>query len=418
MKLLMLGGSKAQAAGIILAQKMGHEVVVCDYIESSIGHQLANKSYLVSTFDHEGVLEVATNESIDGIMTYGTDQPVATASYVSTRLNLSSMISYETALCVTNKIYMKKRFDAFDISTVNYQIYKKGDKEGLKSLKTPLVVKPVDSQGQRGIYFLKEKDQVDHVFDQVISFSRTDTILVEEYYDHDELTVSGWVHDGKLHVLTITDRVTFTDKSRLGICLSHEFPSKYLTTYGVEIIELSNKIVSAFDIQNGPIYFQLLVGKEGILVNEVACRIGGAYESDFMESLTGFDILRTQILCDLGLEADFDMLDSYDVLKNDKHLSVQLFFIEPCTIKEMVSSQDIEGLEGVLGCGFNVKKGDTIDSIENATARGGYVIIEGENREQVDKRLDTLYSLLKVLDEGGNNRLIHTDYNEYRSRRF
>ncbi len=413
MKLLMLGGSKAQLAGITKAKELGHEVIVCDYLEQSIGHKIADKSYLVSTFDMEAVLKVAKAENINGVMTLGTDQPVLTSAYVSELLKLPTMLNYNTALCVTNKIHMKKTFNEHNINTVDYIVYRKGYNDAaLEELKGPIVVKPVDSQGQRGIFLLDESNLAIDYYNQVIEYSRTDEILVEQYYPHDEVTISGWVVNDITTVLTISDRVTFDNKEQIGICLSHEIPSIHMDRYGKELIDITKKIVKAFEIHNGPIYFQFLIGAKGIMVNEIACRIGGAFEASFMPVVTGFDILTAQINKELGLIADTDILKNFQVLNNDIHLSVQLFFVKSCKIAYIPKEKTVLSCEGVLECGFNIKIGDELGKIENATARGGYVIVTGKTREKLIKNIDELYKVLVVKDIDGNNHIIHTNYNK------
>ena len=157
--------------------------------------------------------------------------------------------------------------------------------------------------------------------------------LVEEYYENDEITVSGWVENDNTHVLTVTDRVTYDNYPSIGVCTAHDFPSKHFKSYAKEIIEITKNIVKSFKIHNGPIYFQMLIGKEGIKVNEIACRIGGAYEDEFIPHLTGIDILDMVIDYSLGENIDYTRLREYEVLNNNKKLSVQLLFAKPGTIK-------------------------------------------------------------------------------------
>ncbi len=163
-------------------------------------------------------------------------------------------------------------------------------------------------------------------FHQVIQYSREDTILVESYYKNDEITISGWVKKGQAKILTVTDRVTFEDDKHIGICTSHEFPSKHYERYRDEFVAITNRIVEVFEIKEGPIYFQLFVGDEGVKVNEIACRIGGAYEDEFIPFVTGVDLLKMVIEGTMGKTIDDEPLDTYHMDTNTQHLSVQLFF--------------------------------------------------------------------------------------------
>jgi len=413
MKLMCLGASKAQLSCIKKAKEMGIYVITCDYDKNAIGHTISDYSIYVSTFDYMNVVKAAKTYKIDGIMTMGTDQPVYTAAYVAEQLGLPTMISEETAFSVTNKVKMKQIFIESKIPTVDYRIYEKGiHEDDLDGLTFPVVVKPIDSQGQRGIFYLENKNAVIEHYEKVIKYSRDRRILVETFYEHDEITVSGWVHKDELKVLSITDRVTFKDKDQIGICLSHELPSKHMFTHNNKILKLSTQIVKAFQIHEGPVYFQLMLGEKGLYVNEIACRIGGAYEGSFIPQITGFDIVKAQIEKSLTQDkVDTKPLDSL-FLEKKVFLSVQLFFCKPCVIHYMPSEKEIMELDGVFEVGFNYKPGDCVQQIENATARIGYVIVEGSSKVELENRLIRLYETLMILDNLGTNQIIHRKINK------
>lgn len=404
MKLLILGGGSGQLSLIKKAKKMGYQLVVSDYYSDAPGKKIADFASESSTFDIKANIKTAKDYKVDGILTSGTDQPVYTAAVVSKELNLNQYISVETAKAVTNKKVMKNKFSAADIPTVKYKILGKNfSEQELKDFNKPFVVKPLDSQGQRGVFKLNSIAEIREKFNEVLSFSREEEILVEEYYDSDEITVSGWVVDGRSKLLTVTDRLNFEKDIHIGICSSHLFPSKHLKDYHSEIEKLSQKIVKKFKIKNGPLYFQFLIGQEGIKVNEIACRIGGAYEGDFMPKLTGVDILKMMVDLAAGQKVDKSALNNYYLEKNSKYLSSQLFFAGSGRIKKLSSETDILKLPGVLKAGLNYQQGDRISGIENATARAGYFIVMAANKKQLKRRVAAVYDELKIIDQQGKN---------------
>ena len=413
MRLLILGGGSGQLSLIKQANKLGHEIVVSDYYPDAPGKKLADFSSESSTFDVEANLKTARKYKVDGILTSGTDQPVYTAAQVAEKLNLNQYLSVKTAEAVTNKKVMKNKFSAAGIPTVKYKILPQCfAAEKLEDFKKPFVVKPLDSQGQRGVFKLDSIAQIREKFNEVLSFSREDQILVEEYYKSDEITVSGWVVDGSAEILTVTDRLRFEEDIHIGICSSHLFPSKYLRAYFNEIENLTQKIVSKFEIENGPLYFQFLIGDQGIKVNEIACRIGGAYEGDFMPELTGVDILKMMVQLAAGEEFDQTALKNYSLQDNQNHLSSQLFFAGPGEIKKITASSELLKIPGVLKAGFNYEAGDRIPEIENATARAGFFIVMAENKKQLQKRVTAVYNTLKIIDQNGKN-LVLREIGEY-----
>jgi biotin carboxylase len=413
--LMMLGASLAQLPGIRLAKAMGHRVVTCDDRPDSIGHREADAWAMASTFDSQAVLLAARTHRIDGIMTMGSDQPVLTAAQVAAALKLPGALDVETARSVTDKRFMKARFMALGLPTVPSVVLgrekaQQGCTDFLSGLVSPLVIKPVDSQGQRGIYVVDSPRMALDRLEDVLSFSRSDEILVEQYYPGDEVTVSAWIHAGQTTVLALTDRISFQDRDRLGVCLSHEWPSRHRDQWGPELVRLTKEITKGFDLPEGPFYGQFLIGDKGVLINEIACRIGGAFESQFIPRLTGFDLTATQIALALGQEPTRDQwaaLERCDVLADSRYLSVQLFFANPCTIARLTPLEAVRACPGVLDAGYHVKEGQTMPLIQDATARIGYCIVEAESKEQLELRLKALYNVLHVIDTAGENQIIH-----------
>lgn len=408
MRILILGASNSQINAILKAKQKGHNVVVSDYYEDSPGKAFCDYKEMTSTFDAEGNIEVALRYGVDGVMTMGTDQPVLTAARVAEKLNLPSFLDAATAKAVTNKRVMKRLFTEGCIPTAGYRFIREDFvPDDLLGLRFPVVVKPLDSQGQRGVYKLDSIDDIRRVFKDVLSFSREEEILVEEYYESSEITVSGWVLDDKVHILTVTDRVTYDNFPHIGVCTAHNFPSRHYKSHFNEIAKITERIVECFQIHNGPIYFQMLIGYEGIKVNEVACRIGGAYEDEFIPLLTGVDILDMVIDYSLGIEVDYTKLINYDIRKNDKTASVVMIFTRPGLVKYMGDMDEIKRLPGVVQAKFNVREGQRIGEIVNATQRAGYMIIEGGDENTLKENIDRAQSRLELYDEQGGNMIIN-----------
>ncbi|PKM86253.1 MAG: carboxylate--amine ligase, partial [Firmicutes bacterium HGW-Firmicutes-12] len=198
MKLLILGGGNAQLQAIKRAKEMGHSVIVSDYYPDAPGKKYADYKELESTFDVEKNIEIAKKYKVDGVMTLGTDQPVYTAASVAEVLGLPSFIDTQTALAVTNKRIMKQILMDNGIPVAPYRFIKEGfmDLE-LAGLNFPVVIKPLDSQGQRGIYKLNTIEDIRLHIKDTLSYSREDEIIVEEFYENKEITVSGWVDAGQ-----------------------------------------------------------------------------------------------------------------------------------------------------------------------------------------------------------------------------
>lgn len=403
-KVMMLGAGNCQLNAIKKINELGYISLASDNRMDSVGKKIADIKILADTFSYEETYNESLINNIDAIMTSGTDQPVLIVNQIAEKLNLPHFISSVTSKNVTNKKYMKKLFTENNIPTTSYVLCKRDfhDKE-LSLLKPPYVVKPVDSQGQRGIYKLNTIEEIRIHFDDVLLHSREDEILIEEYYENKEITVSGWIDEGNCKVLTVTDRVTFNSDSHIGVCVSHEYPSIHLNEYSCEIFNITEDICEAFNIEEGPIYFQYLVGKRGVLVNEIACRIGGAYEDTTIPMITGVDILSMNI--EGSISSNYDKSSLKDYIYNDKGTcsSTQLFFCNPGKISYLTPKEELLKHEFVMDMGYNFKLHETIPGIENASQRAGYIIITGKDEQDIKANIKTVFDELKILDDEANN---------------
>ncbi len=406
-RILVLGGGSSQITLLKHCRKMGLYTVLADISQSAPGREYCDCFEKVSTFDCAGSLEAASRNSVDAVATSGTDQPVYTSAFVAEKLGLPQFLSADQALSVTNKIMMKKILSSNSINTARYiLINKQTSPDEITQLNPPYVLKPADSQGQRGVMKLSAPPDVKNNLDYVLSFSRTDTALLEEYYDSDEITLSGWVSGSHLFILSITDRMTFENPPAIGICASHQYPSSYAFSHQQEIISLTENIIKAFGIENGPIYFQYLAGKNGIYVNEIACRIGGAYEDEFIPAATGIDITELLVRGSLGekiTDNDFPGLTRSLFSFTGEYFTILLLFAMPGTIKDLRFPSEYADGSGPFASKFLAGKGTVILPALNSTQRAGYALFRNTVIENLNKNVKSFLCNTVILDEKGKN---------------
>jgi len=403
MTLHMLGGGPAQLAAVKRAGEMGLDVLVSDFDKAAPAFRLSRYQSVASTFDSAAVASDARKYGADFLMTTGTDQPVLTAAIVSEELELPYFLSVAQARIVTNKKVMKEAFVRHGIPTARFAILKEDFSNGeLKELSFPLVIKPLDSQGQRGVMKVESPEEIRQNFASLLSFSREREILAEEYYPSDELTVNGWAVAGKPLVLMITDRVTVDNGPHIGVCISHRYPSLYHHRED-ELRDLVGKITSMIGLWEGPLYFQILAGEEGFKVNEIACRLGGAYEDEFIPPMTGFPLLDNMIEMTRGGETVLPSQTQVDKSLEGKFLSLQMFFASPGTLRRMEGIEELCSLPGVLNGRFLLAPGTKIFDRKNSTQRAGYFIVTGSSPGSVNRTIGEGYSRLRMEDEEGKS---------------
>ncbi|MCL1854548.1 MAG: ATP-grasp domain-containing protein [Clostridia bacterium] len=401
--LLILGGSHCQMNAFRMARRRGYRTVLFDYLSAPPAASLADRHIQVSTFDAEACLAEAQKLELSGVMTLGTDQPVYTAAYIAKRMGLPCLLDVNTAFTATNKACMKRIFTQAGIPTAQYRLT---DTAMLAQvdLKGPIVLKPTDSQGQKGVLLVKNLREAAALAPRTLSYSRQRLLLCETYYPSEEITVSAWVAAGRAHLLTVTDRRTFPHRRHIGVCAAHCFPSRAAREHTREVERLTQAVTDAFAIPAGPLYIQMLIGARGVLVNEMACRIGGAFEDVFIPKASGFDILSAVMEAALGREPP----PPASPVSHGCARELMLFAREG-TIAALTPPETLLSLPFVLDAGYYFTLGDRIPPFEHAGARLGYAVLWAENETDMSRYLAQFYDVFQVEDSTGRPMLLRRE---------
>ena len=408
---MLLGGSNAQLSAARRLKDMGHRVVLIDYLEDPPAKPICDIHVRASTFDVGACARAAREHRVDGVFTLGTDQPVFTAATVASALNLPSPISVETARKATDKRAMKEAFRRFSVPHAPYALLGPGDgPETLSRLAPPLVIKPVDSQGQRGVFRLDTPEEAVSRLPEALGFSRAGEALVESYYPSAEVTLSCFVWEGRAFVLALTDRQLVDDPVHLGVCKAHRYPSVHAARFS-EFQSLAEKTAEALGVSRGPLYIQMLVGAGGILVNEAACRIGGAFEDAFVPLVSGFDILDASLRLALGERPDVRALGKEP--EDGWQVSVQMLFCRPGVVARATPIGEVLRLPGAILAAYNYAAGSALPKMENAAARFGHCVLAARGNDMA-ALVGALYRTLRVEDAAGENLLLPGSYDSTR----
>ncbi len=414
MKILILGAGRNQVNAIKKAQEKGHTVIVSDYLPDSPGKKLADFCEMTSTYDIEGNIAVARKYQVDGVLTIGTDQPVLTVAKVAEALSLPQMISSATALMATHKINMKEAFLKNKVPTSSYLLIKREELENspellhkLNQLSFPVVIKPVDSQGQRGVFKIWQRDRnIIPFMQETFSHTRDDQIIVEEFSVGDEITISAWVEDYHPYIFIITDRPLLNVEPRLGIMTAHHFPSPYTFSHYAELQGLLEKAVAALDIASGPIYVQAIMTPARAEIVELACRIGGGHEEELIPLVTGMDPVDWLIDKSLGQPVNIDQLKNYDLLGNKVYAQTKFIMAYPGQVKTWGDLERVKKMPGVVNARFyNPRLKEIKEIVDSGTSRWGYIIVTGSNKNELDENVRNAYQNVEILDYDNNNLL-------------
>lgn len=385
-RLLIIGASVLQVPAIRKAKEMGLYVAVADYNPNAIGIPLADEYYNVSTIDEEGVYQAAKTFGADGIMTLATDMPMRSLAYACEKLGLVGL-AYESSIRATDKGEMIKTFEMAGVEHPWYQIVESGNKPKQGSYTFPLITKPTDNSGSRGVMLVHNEEELAEALNYSSENGRRGDVIMEEYMQGPEVSVEVMVKDGVAHVLQITDKLT-TGAPHF-VEMGHSQPSRLPEVTQEAISDLAKRAAMSVGIQNGPAHVEIIVTKNGPKMVELGARMGGDCITTHLVPLsTGIDMVGNTIRIALGEEADLER-------KIWKGSAIRYFNAPQGVIRQISGIEEAENIEGVQEITFVKHVGESVGDIGSSTDRVGFVIAQAETAE---KAVEVCESVLRTIN--------------------
>ena len=171
-KIMLLGGIHYLLPVIKAAHEQGYYVITADYLPDNIAHKYSDEFVNVSIVDKEAVLAEAQKRNINGIISFGVDPGVEAAAYVQEQMNLPSMGPYESVRILQNKDLFRAflRDNGFNVPEARGYASLEKALNDTEWLHFPMIVKPTDSAGSKGITRVDSIDQ----YEAAVRFDRRD----------------------------------------------------------------------------------------------------------------------------------------------------------------------------------------------------------------------------------------------------
>jgi biotin carboxylase len=381
-RLLVLGAGPAQLGLLQAARRRGLFVIALDRDPSAPGFEFADRRAVVSTEDEPAIGMLAAAEELDGVIAPGIDWPVAIAARLAARLGLPHPLSPETAGLAVSKQRQRDRLTEHAVPQPKWRVVT----EAPKDLELPVVVKPPDRQGQKGLTLVRERERLAAAVQAAVSASRSNVALVEELVEGPEVTVNAFSTGGVFHPLTVTDRITATDGAAFGVALAHVWPSEHDTAGAVAI---AGEAAAALGIENGPTYTQVVLGPAGPRVMELAARLGGGHDAELCHAALGIDLNGLALSAALG--------EALEVPRPEpRGGAVVRFLVAPLGSLESVTGiEEASAQEGILDARVYRRPGWVFTPLSRGADRAGFVLATGNSRDDALAKADRAAELIR-----------------------
>ncbi|WP_280667376.1 MULTISPECIES: ATP-grasp domain-containing protein [unclassified Kitasatospora] len=292
---------------LLAARRLGYGVVLLGRAVPEFAKPLVDEFRQVDTYDREASLaaarEIAKTYDLAGVANF-TEVDIQLVAAIAADLGLRGM-SDTAALRARNKYAMKEALRHLGGVLPRYARVTGLDelKAAIGEVGLPAVVKPTGASGSKGIFELRDPQDLAPAMEKLAAIARPDfdpvfrqfgaEFIVEEFLEGDELSVEGFVSAGETHVVTITDKVTSVP---YHLELSHRVPSALPAEAWAEITATTKDILAALEFDNCAFHLEAKWGAQGLRFIEIAARPAGDYiGSHLVPAATGVDYFENVI---------------------------------------------------------------------------------------------------------------------------
>lgn len=406
MKIMVLAGGNDQAALIReFREKFDQvEIILIDMAKDVVAAKYADRHIVESTMDIPKVKEIAIKEKVDYIMTACGDQPLLTMAVVSEELGLPCYLSKRQVLNLTNKMYMKRLMVENNIPTSRFKTFTSKDKLDTEGLTFPLVVKPVDSNGSKGVRKVNDMNELELYSKDAFRFTLSDTIIVEEFNEGIEISADFYVVNGKAEKVMWCQLNKYKVNDSTQVIYQSIIPPILTTEATRKLSEIANKIAKAYEVDNSPLLIQAMINGDDVKVIEFSARLGGGAKYKTIQNVTGFNVLRA------NLESMLGEIPKVSISDDGRCYSRCHLYVEGGVFKS------IEGIDELLKNGvideyvLTKPLGVEVGTPRSSSDRVASVFISATSKEELKMKIKNSIEQIKITNEKGEDILFRGMY--------
>ena len=395
-KLMLLGGMRYLVPVIEAAHKLGVYVITCDYLPNNIAHKYSDEYCNVSILEKDKVLEKAKELKIDGILSFACDPGVVTAAYVAEKMGLPSSGPYESVEILQNKGKFRKFLteNNFTVPVAKQYTDIETALNDTEMFNWPVIVKPTDSAGSKGVTKVEEKDKLKDAINYALKFSHSNEFIIEDFLEKvgDSSDCDSFSIDGKLKFVSFSAQKfdencenPYTPAAYTWPALISKIHQEELTNEIQRLLTLLNMKNSIYNIETR----ECTNGKAYIM--ECSPRGGGNRLAEMVRYMTGVDMITNIVKVALGMEPDD--INQQEIKDNWAEIilhSEKEGIFEKLWISDEISSNIVEN-------DLWIEEGTQVGGFSGANEAIGTMVLKFDSQKQMDEVLNNQEKYIKVI---------------------
>jgi biotin carboxylase len=395
---LFVGAGRHQRRAIEQARARGLDVAAVDRNGEAPGLVAADVAEVVDFTDVAGVVEVARRIGVDGVLTVSADRAVPVVAAVAEALGLPG-IGTDTAHLLTHKRAMRDALGAAGLPQPPYaSLRSSADIDAaVATVGFPAVLKPVDSGGQRAVFRIESRDELERDLDEAFAESPTNEAFLEQFVEGVELNGIVIARLGEPALVTLSDRLR-PPGIGFGVGWIHVYPPSIPPDQLRLAGQVAVESVRALGLRDAIAFPQLIASPDGrVSVVEVAARIPGGQMADLVRHAVGVDLVEVALLQALG---EF-VPDDVALPRFAQPLAIRFFTAQPGPlptgrVTRIGELDAVLASEGVVQADTYLQVGETIRPVRRDGDRRGYVVAIADTPEEALRRAEHAATQLHV----------------------
>lgn len=404
-KLLVISSDGSDLEFVKAAHEMGVSVVCCDRYsdwKKSPAKSVADGAWDIDYTDTAAVAMKCREEKIDGVIAgYGEDRVLA-ACRISNAIGTPFYASEEQIQFTRNKKLFKETCAQCGVSVPKEYCHKLPmSQDDLDKIKYPVIVKPADNGGRKGISVCYSSHQLSQAVQIAQEYSATGEIVVEEYLSGLELCAVYTIVDGEISLSCLNDKYVSQDGSEMAkLCDFVITPSRYYKTYLREVDPGIKRLLKHIGAENGVANFQFIAAGDGIKAFEMGYRING--NNDYTVIAKNNDINFMKMLIHHSLTGTMGDSLTKDNPAFKKKYCTYVVHANPGTVQKVEYSK-LRERQNIYDVFVWKKPGDVILATGTNAHKSGMIKFVAQDAEEVIDTINFIRENLIITDTNGQN---------------
>ena len=405
-RLLIVSSDGSDRALLKAARELGLYVICCDMYDAarSPTKAMADEAWDIDYSQTKLVAEKCLEAGVDGVIAAYAENRVEAACKISKAIGRPFYATEEQLNLTRNKVLFKDLCRKYNIPTpYRYKLSIPLVDEQVDAVHFPVIVKPSDSGGRKGITVCYSRDQLAPAVDLALAESIYKDVVVEQFLTGTEMSAVYTIADGKASLSCLNDKYISEDQDSKGfLCTFVLSPSKFLEQYYERVDPKVKQMLKGIGVDNGVATFQMMACEDGIYIFEMGYRINGNNDFTIIENENGLNYCHMLMRYSLTGSMGNDLEKDNPFFKKYHGTFVVLLHAGRIT---RLDFEELKGIEGIEDIYFTKQLGDVVSDRATNVHKSGMIKFSADTIDEVKRLIHFIQIHLHIEDENGNSML-------------